>query len=81
MPLYDYVCRNCRLRFETLVRAGTTPVCPRCRRSTELDKQVSAPSAPVRSKAIITAARRQAAREGHFSNYSAEERSEFLRRS
>ncbi|RKT10385.1 putative FmdB family regulatory protein [Paraburkholderia sp. RAU2J] len=78
MPLHDYVCRNCKLRFETLVRAGTTPVCPHCR-STELDKQLSAPSGPARSKAIITAARRQAAREGDFSHYSAAERSELLR--
>ncbi|WP_409518885.1 zinc ribbon domain-containing protein [Paraburkholderia sp. LEh10] len=33
-----------------------------------------------RSKAIIAAARRQAAREGHFSNYTATERSNLLRR-
>ncbi|MPW24059.1 MULTISPECIES: FmdB family zinc ribbon protein [Paraburkholderia] len=80
MPLYDYVCHNCGLRFEALVRAGTTPRCPRCR-STAMDKQVSAPCAPARSTAIITAARRQAAREGHFSNYPAAERRNLLRRS
>ncbi|SEK14287.1 FmdB family zinc ribbon protein [Paraburkholderia diazotrophica] len=79
MPLYDYLCRNCALHFEALVRAGTTPLCPRCR-STSLDKQVSAPCAPARSKAIIAAARRQAAREGHFSNYTATERSNLMRR-
>lgn len=78
MPLYDYHCRACGLPFETLVRAGTTPVCPRCG-SAELDKQVSAPVAPGRSKAIIASARRQAAREGHLSQYSAAERSKLLR--
>lgn len=78
MPLYDYHCRDCQLQFETLVRAGTTPVCPRCG-SVALDKQVSAPVPPGRSKAIIASARRQAAREGHMSHYSAAERSKLLR--
>ncbi|GAB6852370.1 FmdB family zinc ribbon protein [Paraburkholderia kururiensis] len=78
MPLYDYHCRDCQLQFETLVRAGTTPVCPRCG-SVVLDKQVSAPVPPGRSKAIIASARRQAAREGHMSHYSAAERSKLLR--
>ncbi|MEX3672149.1 FmdB family zinc ribbon protein [Paraburkholderia phenoliruptrix] len=80
MPLYDYKCRNCDGRFEILVRAGATATCPHCG-STALDKQVSAPCAPPRSKALITAARRQAAREGHMSNYSAPERKELLRHS
>ncbi|MGF6537014.1 putative FmdB family regulatory protein [Paraburkholderia youngii] len=78
MPLYDYVCRNCRLRFETLVRTDSPVACPRCQ-STELEKQVSAPSAPARSRAIIAAARRQAAHEGHFSNYSTADRRKLLR--
>lgn len=78
MPLYDYHCRDCQLQFETLVRAGTAPVCPRCG-SAALDKQVSAPVAPGRSKAIIASARRQAAREGHMSHYSPTERSKLLR--
>lgn len=80
MPLYDYQCRNCRLQFETLVRTGTAPVCPRCG-SAGLDKQVCAPAPPGRSKAIITSARRQAAREGHMSNYTAAERNKLLGRS
>ncbi|CAG9267848.1 FmdB family zinc ribbon protein [Paraburkholderia unamae] len=78
MPLYDYRCQACGQQFETLVRAGTAPVCPHCG-SSALDKQVSAPVAPGRSKAIIASARRQAAREGHLSNYSAAERSKLLR--
>ncbi|MBP0625385.1 FmdB family zinc ribbon protein [Cupriavidus consociatus] len=69
MPLYDYVCSDCKSRFEALVRGATTPTCPHCG-SNALNKQVSAPSPPERRKAIIAAARRRAAREGHFSNYS-----------
>ncbi len=78
MPLYDYVCRDCGRPFEALVRTGTTPVCPHCG-STALDKQVSAPAAPGRSKEIIAAARKQAAKEGHMSHYSAAERAKLLR--
>ncbi|WP_454731014.1 MULTISPECIES: FmdB family zinc ribbon protein [Cupriavidus] len=78
MPLYDYLCQACGHRFETLVRAGATPACPRCG-GTALDKQVSAPAAPGKSKAVVAAARRQAAREGHFSQYSAAERNKLLR--
>ena len=79
MPLYDYHCRDCRLQFETLVRTGATPVCPRCG-SAALDRQVSAPVPPGRSRAIVESARRQAAREGHLSHYTAAERSKLLRR-
>ena len=78
MPLYDYHCPACGHTFETLLRAGSTPACPRCG-STALDKQVSAPVAPGQSKAIIASNRRAAAREGHFSNFSAAERGKLLR--
>ncbi|WP_321854083.1 FmdB family zinc ribbon protein [Paraburkholderia tropica] len=77
MPLYDYQCRNCRLHFEALVRTGTPPRCPHCGGSL-LDKQVSAPAPPGRSKAIIASARRQAARDGHLSHYSVAERKKLL---
>ncbi|PMS31202.1 putative FmdB family regulatory protein [Trinickia symbiotica] len=77
MPLYQYQCRNCRLQFETLVRPGTIAVCPRCG-SAALDKQVAAPAPPGRSKAIVASARRQAASQGHLSNYSARERRKLL---
>lgn len=79
MPLYDFRCRQCHHRFETLVRGGTPPACPRCG-CEELDKLVSAPVPPGRSKAIIASARAQAAREGHLSNYSPAERRKLLRR-
>jgi putative FmdB family regulatory protein len=74
MPIHDYHCRNCDKTSELLVRASTRVVCPHCG-SEALDKLVSAPMPPGRSKAVIAAGRAAAAREGHFSNYSAKERS------
>ncbi|HEY0200118.1 MAG TPA: zinc ribbon domain-containing protein [Burkholderiaceae bacterium] len=78
MPIYVYHCDACGQDFEKLVRANDTPQCPQCGNPTP-HKQVSAPTAPGRSKAIIASARRQAAREGHMSNFSAAERSKLLR--
>jgi putative FmdB family regulatory protein len=41
MPLYEYLCRDCGARFETLVRSWGDPVdCPVCD-SAKVDKQVS----------------------------------------
>ena len=73
MPLYDYRCDACNKTFELLVRSSTVPTCPTCG-SQQLEKQVSAPVAPGQSAGIIAGARRQAAKEGHFSNYKASER-------
>ena len=73
MPLYDYRCTPCGNTFELLVRATSVPVCPACG-SADLEKQVSAPAEPGRSGDIIARARGQAAREGHFSNYSRAEK-------
>jgi len=30
MPLYEYRCRKCSRRFETLVFGDETPACPKC---------------------------------------------------
>jgi putative FmdB family regulatory protein len=30
MPLYEFKCRSCGLKFEELVRLGETPACPKC---------------------------------------------------
>jgi putative FmdB family regulatory protein len=68
MPLYDYRCQTCGHHFELLVRAGATPACPQCQ-GAALDKLMSAPVPPGRSKAIIAANRARAAREGHLSNF------------
>ena len=40
MPLFEYVCKSCRNRFETLVSGSRAPECPACR-SQELAKQLS----------------------------------------
>lgn len=73
MPLFDYRCNACDKTFEMLVRGGTGPSCPACG-SAQIEKQISLPAAPGKSAGIISGARRQAAREGHFSNYSRSER-------
>lgn len=77
MPLHDFSCTVCGHRFEALQRREQAPVCPCCG-SPHVDRLISAPVAPGRSKAIVAAARRQAAREGHLSNYSAAERRKLL---
>lgn len=74
MPLYSYRCEACDHAFETLVRGSDIPACPSCGAQT-LQKLVSLPAPEGKSKSVIGSARTQAAREGHFSNYSKAERS------
>lgn len=73
MPIYDYRCSECGETSELLVRTTTTPACPACG-SRRLDKQVSAGAPQARTPGIVSRARAQAAREGHFSNYNSAER-------
>lgn len=40
MPLFDFHCRDCGHRFETLVMGARTPACPRCG-SAQLEKLAS----------------------------------------
>jgi putative FmdB family regulatory protein len=40
MPIYEYICRDCRHQFETLVTAERQPSCPSCH-GRGLDKQIS----------------------------------------
>ena len=40
MPLFEFTCRTCGHRFETLVTGSRTPACPACA-STALEKLVS----------------------------------------
>ncbi len=30
MPIFEYSCHACRHEFETLVRTGDVPACPKC---------------------------------------------------
>ncbi|WP_205231302.1 FmdB family zinc ribbon protein [Azospira oryzae] len=73
MPLYDYQCQACQHTFELLVRASTVPACPKCG-SEQLEKLVSLPAPQGKIAGLVAAGRAQAAKEGHFSNYSAKER-------
>ena len=43
MPMFDFVCAECKHKFETLVRGAQLPACPACQ-STNLEKQVSLPA-------------------------------------
>lgn len=40
MPLFEFACRACGHRFETLVIGQRTPECPKCH-ETDLEKQFS----------------------------------------
>ena len=40
MPIFEYICRSCRHRFETIVYGATEPECPECK-GRELEKQLS----------------------------------------
>lgn len=40
MPIYEYRCKTCSNRFEALVRASTTVICPSCK-SAAVEKQLS----------------------------------------
>lgn len=73
MPIYDYRCSECNKTFELLVRSSTVPACPACG-SQQLEKQVSLPAPPAQTPGILSRARTQAVREGHFSHYSPSER-------
>lgn len=73
MPLYDYQCCECHNLFEKLVLTSTQVVCPVCG-STHLSKLVSKPAPRNFTAEIVSGARKQAVREGHFSHYSASEK-------
>ena len=45
MPLYEYVCEQCRHPFEALVFGAEEPECPRCH-GRKLARQLSLPARP-----------------------------------
>jgi putative FmdB family regulatory protein len=73
MPIYDFHCQECERDFELLVRGSAAPACPECG-SSQVEKRVSLPAPQGKTSGILTQARSQAAREGHFSNYAPSER-------
>lgn len=78
MPIHDYRCQACGHEFETLVRSGSVPQCPQCA-GTALDRLVSRIAPQGTSATVIASARRAAAKEGHFSNYSRAERAKLAK--
>jgi putative FmdB family regulatory protein len=75
MPMFDYHCTACQAGFERLMKlSDPLPACPACGATTV--ERILSRLAPVgKSGEIIASARKQAAREGHFSHYSKAERS------
>ncbi len=73
MPIHDFHCKQCDRAFELLVRGSAAPICPGCG-SADVEKLVSLPAPQGKTAGLIARGRSQAAREGHFSNYSPSER-------
>ena len=42
MPIYEYVCNDCRVQFEVLVLRQSAPACPSCE-SVDLKRLLSVP--------------------------------------
>jgi putative FmdB family regulatory protein len=40
MPIFEYVCRECKHHFEAIVMGSQTPKCPKCE-SRKLEQQLS----------------------------------------
>jgi putative FmdB family regulatory protein len=73
MPLYTYHCPECDKDFELLTRSGDSPACPACG-TEKLERLMSRVAEQGKSRGRIKAARAQAGREGHLSNFSRSER-------
>ena len=73
MPFYSFHCAKCAEDIELLIGMSETPVCPSCG-SKSLTRLPSLVAPPGKSAGIKKAARAQAAREGHLSNFSRAER-------
>lgn len=73
MPYYTYRCTACDTVFETLVRSSEdAPACPQCG-SGALERHLGAVAPAAKTPGMLGKVRAQAAREGHFSNYSRSE--------
>ncbi len=55
MPIFEYICKDCRKRFEALVYGTQQAQCPLCK-STNLDQQISVFSVGASQKRASTAA-------------------------
>ena len=54
MPIFEYICRDCANRFETIVTGSRTPVCPSCQ-SASLDKQHSVFAVSTKGSTTVSA--------------------------
>lgn len=72
MPLYSYYCKECDKAVELLAGFSDKPACPSCG-APNMERLMSRTAAPGKTKAMMKAARTQAAREGHLSNFSRSE--------
>jgi putative FmdB family regulatory protein len=78
MPMFDFHCGACGADFERLARADDpAPPCPQCGGASQ--RQLSRLAPAGKTASMVQGARRQAAREGHFSHYSQAERSKLPR--
>jgi len=73
MPIYDYRCSRCDKTFELLVSLSAVPACPECGNEA-LEKLPSLTAPQGKTAGLVSRARTEAAREGHFSNYAPSER-------
>jgi putative FmdB family regulatory protein len=73
MPIYDFHCKSCDKTFELLVGLSAVPSCPECGNAT-LEKLPSLTAPQGKTAGFLAKARAQAAREGHFSNFTPSER-------
>lgn len=56
MPLYEYVCQECRHPFEALVFGKEQAECPSCH-TTKIERKMSVPARPKTETALPTACR------------------------
>jgi putative FmdB family regulatory protein len=74
MPIYAYRCAACGASCELLQRStDAAPVCPHCG-GADMTQLLSRVAPQGRLAGDLASARRQAAKEGHFSNYSKAEK-------
>ncbi|TCP62371.1 putative FmdB family regulatory protein [Rhodovulum bhavnagarense] len=79
MPIYAYKCLSCEAGFEVLAGMNeAAPLCPECGATDPL-RQLSRVAATGKIETLFASARKQAAAEGHFSNYSKAEKDRIKR--
>jgi putative FmdB family regulatory protein len=55
MPIFEYVCKKCDHKFETLVQGNATVECPSCR-GRKLEKQLSVFAATTKGSSVSQSA-------------------------